>query len=413
VSLSVKYRYVHNVVPSALVLYHYFHPDDVVSAIHISELAEGLSERGWDVTALPCNRGCRDESVTFPPRSEWQGVKIRRVWRPRWRQATTLGRLGNLTWMLMAWSLAALRYRPDVLIIGTDPILSLLAAIPWKLLRPRVKVVHWCFDLYPDAAIADGVLRPGSLLARAARWLMRHAYARCDLIVDIGECMRSRIRRYAPSARFVTLTPWALAEPAQPLATDPAERGVLFRAARLGLLYSGNLGRAHGYDRTLSLARRLRDSGVAFAFSVRGNAEAALRSAVDGSDDNVQVHAFVAQDRLEARLSAGDIHIVTLRDEWTGAVVPSKFFGALAVGRPVLFEGSPDSALARWIQQFNVGWLLTAESEEAVAAELSNLSRDSASLDDLIQHCHHVYAAHFSKQSVLDAWDRELRSLQL
>jgi colanic acid biosynthesis glycosyl transferase WcaI len=400
-------------VPSALVLYHYFHPDDVVSAIHISELAEGLSERGWDVTALPSNRGCRDESVTFPSRSERQGVRIRRVWRPRWRQASTLGRLGNLTWMLAAWSLAALRYRPDVLVIGTDPILSLLAAIPWKLLRPRVKVVHWCFDLYPDAAIADGVLRPRSLLARAARWLMRRAYARCDLIVDIGECMRSRIRQYAPGARFVTLTPWALAEPAKPLVPDLAERSALFRAARLGLLYSGNLGRAHGCDRTLSLARRLRDADVAFAFSVRGNAEAALRSALDGSGDNVQMHPFVAQNRLEDRLSAGDIHIVTLRDAWTGAVVPSKFFGALAVGRPVLFEGSPDSAVARWIHQFKVGWLLTAESEEAVAVELSNLSRDSAGLEDLFQHCHHVYAAHFSKQSVLDAWDRELRSLQL
>jgi colanic acid biosynthesis glycosyl transferase WcaI len=398
-------------VPSALVLYHYFHPDDVVSALHFSDLAEGLSERGWDVTALPSNRGCRDEAATFPRRSAWRGVDIRRVWRPRWRQASTLGRLGNLAWMLAAWSLAAFRYKPDILIVGTDPVLGLLAAIPWKLVRPRTRIVHWCFDLYPDAAIADGMFPPGSLPARAARWLMRHAYARCDLIVDIGQCMRARIRQYAPGARFVTLTPWALTEPAQPPTPDPAERREMFGAARLGLLYSGNLGRAHGYERTLSLARRLRDAGAAFAFSVRGNAEAALREAVKGSGGNVQLYGFVAQDRLEARLSAADIHVVTLRDEWTGTVVPSKFFGALAVGRPVLFEGSPDSAVAQWIKQFQVGWLLTAESEEAVAAELSELSRTLAGLQNLFQRCHQTYADHFSKQSVLDAWDRELRSL--
>ncbi|HXP84863.1 MAG TPA: glycosyltransferase family 4 protein [Bryobacteraceae bacterium] len=403
-------------MPSALVLYHYFHPDDVVSAIHFSELAGGLSERGWDVTALPSNRGCRDELVTYPSRTDWQGVKIRRVWRPRWRQASTWGRLGNLAWMLAAWSLAAFRYQPDVVIVGTDPILSLLTALPWKLVRPRTKVVHWCFDLYPDAAIAGGVLRSKSLFARAARWLMRLAYARCDLIVDIGECMRARIRHDTPNARFATLTPWALAEPAQPTAPDPAERRALFRTARLGLLYSGNLGRAHCYERTLSLARRLRDENVEFTFSVRGNAEAALRSAVNGSavngaNPNVHLHAFVAQDQLEARLGAADIHVVTLRDEWTGAVVPSKFFGALAVGRPVLFEGAPESAVAQWIQQFNVGWLLTAESEEAVAAELSELSRTPAALEDLFQRCHQAYTAHFSKQSVLDAWDRELRAL--
>jgi colanic acid biosynthesis glycosyl transferase WcaI len=398
-------------VPSALVLYHYFHPDDVVSAIHFSELAGGLSERGWDVTALPSNRGCRDEGVTYAPRSEWSGVKIRRVWRPRWRQASTLGRLGNLAWMLAAWSLAAFRYKPDVLIVGTDPILSLLAAIPWKLVRPRTKIAHWCFDLYPDAAVADGLLHPGSLPVRAARWLMRRAYARCDLIADIGECMRSRIRLYAPGARFVTLTPWALTEPAQPAAPDPAERNKLFQEAHLGLLYSGNLGRAHCFERTLSLARRLQNAGVAFAFSVRGNAETALRAAVNGASDNVQLHGFVTQDRLEARLSAADIHVVSLRDEWTGTVVPSKFFGALAVGRPVLFEGSRDSAVAQWIQEFGLGWLLTAESEEMVAAELSELSRTPAGREALFQRCHQTYATHFSKKSVLDAWDRELRSL--
>jgi glycosyltransferase involved in cell wall biosynthesis len=398
-------------VPSALILYHFFHPDDVVSAIHFSDLAEGLSARGWDVTALPSNRGCRNESHKFPSRSEWNGVHIHRVWRPAWRQATTLGRVGNLIWMLFAWSLAAFRQKPDILIVGTDPILSLLAAIPWKLLRPKVKIAHWCFDLYPDAAIAGGILRPGSWLARTSGWLMRRAYSRCDLIADLGGCMRERVRKYAPAARFVTLTPWALAEPAKPLAPDAAERRELFSDARLGVLYSGNLGRAHSYERTLSLARRSTDGSVAFAFSVRGNAEADLRSALNGVGANVRLLPFVEQDRLERRLSAADVLLVTLREEWTGCVVPSKFFGALAAGRPVLFEGSRDSGVAGWIRQFNVGWILTDTSEEAVAAELRDLSRNPTALAGLLQRCHEVYKAHFSKRFVLDAWDRELRSL--
>jgi colanic acid biosynthesis glycosyl transferase WcaI len=396
-------------VPSALILYHYFHPDDVVSAVHFSDLAGGLSERGWDVTALPSNRGCRDESVTYEARSEWHGVKIRRVWRPRWRQASTLWRIGNIVWMLAAWSFAALRYKPDVLLIGTDPALSLIAAIPWKLVRPRTKIAHWCFDLYPDAAIADGMLRPRSVAARVARWLMRRAYARCDLIADIGACMAERIRAYAPQSRFATLTPWALTEPEKPVARDPGERRDLFDNARLGLLYSGNFGRAHCYERTLSMARRLRDAGVELAFSVRGNSEAALRSSLSGAGGNVRLHGFVAPDRLEARLGAADIHVVTLREEWTGTVVPSKFFAALAVGRPVLFEGSEESAVARWIREFRTGWVLTAESEAAVAAELAALN--PAELEALFARCHDTYRTNFSRRSVLDAWDRELRVL--
>src|SRR6266436_1718822 len=81
--------------PSVHILYHYFYPDDVVSAIHFAELASGLAKRGWRVTALPCNRGCRDETRTYSAQERWQGVHIRRIWRPRFRQGSSVGRLLN------------------------------------------------------------------------------------------------------------------------------------------------------------------------------------------------------------------------------------------------------------------------------------------------------------------------------
>ena len=43
--------------PRVAVLYHYFHPDDVISARHFDGLCQGLVERGWDVLARPSNRG--------------------------------------------------------------------------------------------------------------------------------------------------------------------------------------------------------------------------------------------------------------------------------------------------------------------------------------------------------------------
>ena len=52
--------------PRIAVLYQFFHPDDVVSARHLTQFCEDLQARGWQVEALPCNRGCRDHSVTYP-----------------------------------------------------------------------------------------------------------------------------------------------------------------------------------------------------------------------------------------------------------------------------------------------------------------------------------------------------------
>ena len=86
-------------MPSALILYHYFHPDDVVSAQIMTGLALGLHDRGWSVGAKPSNRSCHDEFRTYPDRETWKGILISRVIRPKFRQSSAIGRLFNAIFM--------------------------------------------------------------------------------------------------------------------------------------------------------------------------------------------------------------------------------------------------------------------------------------------------------------------------
>jgi glycosyltransferase involved in cell wall biosynthesis len=400
--------------PRVAVLYHYFHPDDVVSARHFGDFCADLAARGWQVEALPCNRGCRDEGATYPPREDWHAVAIRRVWRPRFRQASSLGRLLNTAWMLAAWGALGLRdprHAPDVLVVGTDPAFAVLVAPVLKALYPRLRIAHWAFDLYPESVIAEGMVRGDGLPVRLLRPLLGRAYATCDLVADLGSCMRARLEGYGHPARKVTLVPWALAEPAAVEPPDPAVRRGLFGDARLGLLYSGNFGRAHSYAEILGLARRLRGEGVHFSFGVRGNRADELRGALGSGDANVTLAGFAPEAELVKRLSAADIHLVSLRPEWTGLVVPSKFFGSLASGRPVLFAGSRDSAVARWIRELGVGWVLDDRSQGEVAAALRALRDRPERLAELQRHCHRVYHEHFSRRKVMADWHRELQAL--
>jgi colanic acid biosynthesis glycosyl transferase WcaI len=393
-----------------LVFYHYLHPDDVVSSIQFSDLCVELVRRGWDVKAMPCNRSCRQESPKFAVKEQWFGVDIRRVWRPAFPQARALGRFSNAVWMIARWSLAVLAEKPDFIIVGTDPILSVTVAGVWKVLRPGTRIAHWCHDLYPEAAIADGILRPGGWFTTLLKPILAHAYRSCDLLGDLGPCMSQRIRAYGSKGRQVTLTPWALTEPALPVPINQPERKTIFGSSPLALLYSGSFGRAHSSDLILRLARLLEPTGARVAFSVRGNRADVLRRDA-AAVPNITFVPFTTQENLEARLSAADIHIVSLREEWTGTVVPSKFFGALAVGRPVLFAGSPESSIAHWIREHKVGWVLTESTFEAAANELLRYCREPHRLAELFAHCHTVYQRHFSKRSVVDLWDAELRNL--
>ncbi len=309
--------------------------------------------------------------------------------------------------MLSRWSLLAFRPNPPAaIIVGTDPILSVAVSIIWKLVRPRTRIVHWVFDLYPEAAYADKLLAPDGLIASLLKKVLRRAYAACDAIIDIGPCMRKRLARYPSAARQETIVPWALEEPSAVLPVVEEERQQIFGSTRVAMLYSGNFGRAHTFEDFLSLARALRTKDAVLAFSVRGNREAELHSAVSRIEGEnscaVKLVPFAPQEKLLDRLASPDIHLLSLASSWTGLVVPSKFFGALAAGRPVLFSGSLESSIAEWITRFDLGWVLTPNNVEETATRLLSYMDDEEGIRAMNQRCRETYQEHFSRETSLN-----------
>ena len=196
-----------------------------------------------------------------------------------------------------------------------------------------------------------------------------------------------------------------------PLPVDLNERRTIFGDARIGILYSGNFGHAHDFALSLELARHCRHLPVKFAYSVRGNRMHELKAKFLPDDHNVAMIPFADDSKLAARLGSADIHLMSLRPEWSGMVVPSKYFGSLASGRPVIYEGAPDSDVGRWINQLKTGWVLTAQNIVQIADTLAGFCHERKKLDDLYPHCHAVYQKHFSKKKIIDDWDVELKRL--
>src|SRR5262249_34375953 len=159
-------------------------------------------------------------------------------------------------------------------VIGSDPAFAPLAALAFRRLDPGAALVHWCFDLYPEAIVAEGALAAAAALAPVARRLMTAAYRRYDALVGIGPPLRERPARYGSGARQETLVPWALTEAERPVAVDGAARAALYPRGKLALLYSGTMGKAHDFELFLALARACRaraGDAVALCFAVRGH----------------------------------------------------------------------------------------------------------------------------------------------
>jgi glycosyltransferase involved in cell wall biosynthesis len=391
--------------PRLLVLYHFFHPDQVVSARIFSDFAVEQARRGWDVTALTCNRAHGDAGARLPPEELWNDVRIRRVYRPAWSQKRPLPRMGNSAWLLSAWLAESMKLGAfDAIVIGSDPTFAASIAIPLRAARPRTPIIHWCFDVYPDAGEAEWS-RATRLLSPPTRALMSAAYRCCDAVADLGPCMRARLERYGGSPRRETLTPWALVEPEHPAEAEPEVRRALFGGARVGLLYGGSMSRPHDFEGLLALARACRaraGDDVAVCFACTGTNLPRLEAAVRPDDTNVRFAPFADESTLARRFAAADFHLGSLRPEFTGTVVPSKFFAALAAARPFIFAGDPAASPARWIAEHGIGFVLPPGGADAVADRLVALA--PSSLADMRAAALATYRRHFSKHVVNERW---------
>ncbi len=317
--------------------------------------------------------------------------------------------------MTAAWLARIAELGPfDAMVVGSDPAFAPTMGRALRRLHPRAALVHWCFDLYPEAIAAEGGNAAVRALVPVARRLMKWSYGAYDELVDIGPRMGERLAAYGTGVPQRTLVPWALVEPPRAAVADPRLRAELYPRAKLALLYSGTMGRAHDHRAFLALARACRarsGDDVTLCFASRGNRQDELRAAVTAADTNVRFGSFADEAELQARLGAADLHLVSLQPEWAGVVVPSKFFGSLAVGRPLLYAGPPDSEIARWIADHDVGLTLAGGAVAPVVERLHALIAEPDNLARWQAGAFAVYQREFSKRVINDRWNEALRAL--
>jgi glycosyltransferase involved in cell wall biosynthesis len=127
------------------------------------------------------------------------------------------------------------------------------------------------------------------------------------------------------------------------------------------VLYSGNMGVSHYFDDILAVAEQLREyEDIVFVFIGDGARRDEIKGGIEERQlRNVLLQPFQDIDLLAHSLSVGDLHLVTLREAFTGLVVPSKSYGILAAGRPILYQGRRDGEIARMILEEDVGTVVS------------------------------------------------------
>jgi colanic acid biosynthesis glycosyl transferase WcaI len=378
----------------------YFHPDHSATSQMVSDLAFHLRNRGWEVAAISSRQRYDDPAARLPSRSLEQRVDVRRVWSSRFGRASLPGRAIDYATFYVGAFLAMLREggKGTVLVALTDPpLLSVVAALAANL--RGTTLVNWTQDLFPEVARALGVRAP-RVLERLRDWSLRRARTN----VALGELMAERIRGHG--ARAIVQHNWAT-EALQPVAPElnPLRKewalGDRFVAG-----YSGNLGRAHEFEAIAGAVRAVPE--VTFLF-IGGGAQLGRVQKETAGAPNVTFRPYQARERLSESLSAADVHLVSLQPALEGLIVPSKFYGILAVGRPVIFIGASDGELARLIVEHACGLVVAPGDAPALAAAIRRLAADPSLSAEMGRRGRELYESRFTPELALAGWEHILR----
>ena len=256
--------------------------------------------------------------------------------RPARRAAWTLWTEARLMWRLRAALAGA-----DELVYGAGlPYLELFV-VPLGLLGRR-RLRQRLTDLHPECLMATLGVEVGEPLAlRALHGLTRALRRRVDVLEVGGEDQRRRLLEQGIPAERVQVrrdgAPITITSD-----TPPLERPAAL-AGRKILLYSGNLGVAHDADTLLRAYLRHHREGsgrVGLWLNARGEGADRIERACRAAGVPIHRSQPVPLALLPRLLTTPDAHLVTLRDRFVGYVHPSKVYGAVASGRPIIYVGS-------------------------------------------------------------------------
>lgn len=373
----------------------------------LTDLAEGLARRGLSVTVVAGALTHGDAPERLPASERRGGIEIRRARTTRFGRGGMLARLADYVSFFPSAFLVSLRVpNVDVVVALSDPpLVSALGALAAKVKRARF--VHWAHDIYPEVAVAAGVLRKNSPWTRALDRVSRWALSRADRVVALGEDMARRLAEKGVDRDKINVIPnWADGEAIRPC---PVEENAFRRDqgwnGKFVVMYSGNIGVAHDFRPLLDAARRVSgERTVLFAFVGGGSRLPEVRAYV--SENGLPNVVFLPhQDRslLSQILTAADLHVVSLAREMKGLVVPSKLYGAMAAGRPVLFVGPLDSDIAGTIEDGGFG--ATAGDGPAVEAAIRRLEADGALCRSMGRKARNVFEAAFTREQCIAAFE--------
>ncbi len=367
--------------PRLLVFNQYYWPGVEATAQLLTELCEALAAEAEVEVVTGVLHGHEDE----PRRLVHNGVEIVRVPSTSFERSKIPARASNyLTYLSNALIYGLRGGRPDVVLCMTDPpVVADVALLVAR--RYRAPLVVISQDVFPEIAVQLKRLENPFLMG-LLRALVSVYLRRADRIVAIGETMRRRLEaKGAPPERVHVIPNWVDTKRLQPLGKDTHWAREWGLDERFVVMHSGNVGHAQDLDSLVRAATFLRDLDDLVITIIGTGARHAELVALAERLQVERVLFLYYQNRrvLPQSLSAADVHVVGLARGLAGYVVPSRLYGILAAGRPVIAAADAESETAQVVERVGCGIVVQPGRPELLARAIRDAHDGAYDLEEM------------------------------
>lgn len=376
-------------------------PDPAAVGMQMADAAAELSERGYDVCVLTADRGYDDPSQKYSRRETLEGVDVIRLPFSSFGKSSIATRLvSGLSFVTQACVRGAFLGHVDGILVTTAPPMCAMAALFLGALH-KAPIAYWVMDLNPDQMVVLGKLSPSSPAVKIFDALNRSILKRAQLIIALDEFMAERLKRKKNiGKKLEVLPPWPHDNY---LETVPHEENPFRKEhgleGKFVVMYSGNHGPSSPVTTCLAAAHKLKHrKDIVFLFIGGGVGKEEVERAISAGADNVRSLPYQPLESIKYSLSAADVHLVTVGDAIVGVVHPSKIYGAMSIGRPILLTAPAECHAAPLVTPNKIGEHLENGDVEGTARAIERLAALSpAELKDMGKRAKQVIEARYSR----------------
>jgi len=364
-----------------LVVNQYYWPGVEATAYLLTELCEALTDE-YEIRVLT---GALHGHGALPRREVRNGVEIVRVPSTAFERARLgLRALNYATYIGSSLLHGLTGPRPDLVLTMTDPPMvgDVGLAIAKRFGSPLLVISE---DVFPEIATQLGRL-DNRLLVAMLRQMIALYLRRADRVVAIGDTMRQRLEeKGAPVDRIRVIPNWVDTDAIWPQPLDnPWSRGKRL-TENFVVMHSGNIGHAQNLETLVRATTFLRDLDDVRVVLIGGGARYThlIQLAERLGAKGMGTLPYQSRDVLSQSLSSAHLHFVGLAEGLAGFVVPSRLYGIMAAGRPVVVAADAESETAQVVERVGCGIVIPPSRPELLAEVIRDAYEGRYDLDEL------------------------------